>query len=184
MSSTLSLLIRDGQESDILPCLELDHSYDTEYVWQMRSHQDSDQQQVTFVKERLPRQVTFHYPADESRIRAVLPASHGYVVSVDREHQDILGYMTLQSAPIYSIAHIHDLVVTRPYRHRRIGARLLNVARQWAREHNLSVLTIGLQTRNYPGIAFCQQAGLVFSGYSDHYYPNQDIAIFFSQSLR
>jgi GNAT superfamily N-acetyltransferase len=90
----------------------------------------------------------------------------------------------MRSDPIYKIAHIHDLVVSQPYRRKRIGSRLLNVARQWARDHHLVQIMAEMQTKNYPGILFCQQAGLEFCGFNDHYFPNQDIAVFFSQTLR
>jgi GNAT superfamily N-acetyltransferase len=79
---------------------------------------------------------------------------------------------------------LQDLLVSQAYRRRKIGSRLLNVARNWARQHQLIRLTAELQTMNYPGILFCQRAGLSFCGFNDHYFPNQDIAVFFSESLR
>ena len=37
--------------------------------------------------------------------------------------------------------------------------------------------------KNYPAIRFCQSRGLAFCGYSDRYWPNYDIALFFGESL-
>jgi hypothetical protein len=45
-------------------------------------------------------------------------------------------------------------------------------------------MTIEIQTKNYPGIIFCQQRGFAFCGFNDRLFPNQDIAVFFSQALR
>ncbi|MBZ0294456.1 MAG: GNAT family N-acetyltransferase [Anaerolineae bacterium] len=184
MSNTLSLLIRDGVKTDIERCLALDHTYHTEYVWQMRSSQESDHHQITFVRERLPHQITLEYPHNESRLQAALSSQHGFVVAANRDDDEILGYLSLHNDPVYRIAYLQDIVVSQPYRNKRIGMRLINVARQWSREHQLMILTVEVQTKNYPGIAFCQQSGLTFSGYSDHHFLNQDIAVFFSQSLR
>lgn len=184
MSSTLSLLIRDGVKADIGACLALDHTYQTEYVWQMRSTQEHDHLQISFVRERLPRQIALEYPTNAARLEAALANEHGFVVAANRDTNEILGYLSLHSDPVYHIAYLQDLVVSLPYRHKRIGTRLINVARQWAREHQFAILTTELQTKNYPGIAFCQQSRLTFSGYNDHHFLNQDIAVFFSQSLR
>jgi len=89
----------------------------------------------------------------------------------------------MRNDPIHGIARIHDLVVSLPYRRQRVGTRLLSIARQWAKEHRLINLMIESATQNYPGIVFAQQSGFKFCGYNDHYFPNQDIAVFFSQSL-
>jgi GNAT superfamily N-acetyltransferase len=184
MSATLSLVIRDGLEADIPACLALDHTYQTDHVWQMRLHSESDKQSVLFIRERLPRTLDTTCPINENRLRAALPAPHGFIVAADRNHGEIYGYLTARHDSVYQIAHIQDLVISRPYRQRRIGTKLLNIARQWARECGLLLLTVEVQTRNYPAITFCQHSGLIFSGFNDHYFPDQDIAVFFSQSLR
>ena len=48
-------VIRDGLESDVDTCLALDHSYQTERVWQMSMRSDLDQYEISFKTERLPR---------------------------------------------------------------------------------------------------------------------------------
>ena len=184
MSTTLSFLIRDGLESDIDACLGLDHDNETEHVWQMNLFEEIGQWQVTFRTERLPRPMTVRYPADERRLRLALAEGHCFLVAVDRGSDAVIGYLTLRKETPHRIALIQDLIVSRPYRGRHIGTRLLNVARGWAREHDLIRMTVETQTKNYPGIAFCQQAGFGFCGFDDRYFQNEDIAVFFSQSLR
>ena len=184
MSISLSFIIRDGIETDIQACLELDHRYDTEFVWQMRLQEDVNQRQITFQTEKLPRLLETTWQTSEHRLRLALPANQCFLIAESREENDILGYLTMRNDPVYQIAQLQDLVVSRPYRRRRIGSRLLTVARKWAREHELVRLNAELQTRNYPAIIFCQQLGLTFCGFNDHYFPEQDIAIFFGTSLR
>jgi GNAT superfamily N-acetyltransferase len=182
MSTTL--LIRDGLSTDLPACLELDHRYATEFVWQMRLAADSDPYHIAFQRERLPRALETEWPADEQRIRLALPSDQCFLVAENRDESTILGYVTMQSDHVYHIARLQDLVVGQPYRRNRIGTRLLNVARKWAVQQHLTRLTAEIQTQNYPAILFCQRSGLTFCGFNDHYFPNQDIAVFFSENLR
>jgi GNAT superfamily N-acetyltransferase len=184
MSSTLGVLIRDGISSDIPACLALDHTYESEYVWQMRVHEDGDQRQIIFQTERLPRILETTWPPDENRLMLALPPEQCFLVVENRETHDLLGYLTMRHEPVYQTAVLHDLVISEPYRRRGIATRLLGIARHWAKHRQLVRLTAPLQTQNYPGILFCQHAGLTFCGYNDHYFPNRDIAVFFTESLR
>ena len=181
---TLSFVIRDGLESDIPACLMLDHTYDTDYVWQMRIQQEPRSHQIAFNTERLPRAMEVTYPADARRLQLSTAPEHCFLVAANREQTEVLGYLSMRSEPIYRIGYIHDLIVSRAYRHNRIGTRLLNVARGWAREHDLTQIIIELQTKNYPGINFCERAGLAFCGFNDHYFPTGDIAVYFTEILR
>lgn len=180
-TSTSGFIIRDGVLADIPGCLQLDHRYATDYVWQMRLTEETNSFQMTFKTERLPRIMETEYPADEKRLR--LAMDHCFLVAALRDQPEILGYLVMVTEPVYRSATIHDLVVSRMVRRQHIGTRLLNVARRWAREHDMTRLSAPTQTKNYPAIMFCQQSGLTFSGFDDHYYPNRDIAVFFSQAL-
>lgn len=184
MSTSLSIVIRDGLESDLLACLGLDHNYETDHVWQMTVNEHPGDAQISFITQRLPRTLETEHPSNEHRLRLALPPDQCFLVVASKESPDILAYLTMRCDPVYSAALIQDLVVSRPYRRRRIATRLVHVARQWAKEHHLTQMTIESYTRNYPGIAFCKAAGFTFCGYNDQYYPNQDIAVFFGQSLR
>src|SRR5262249_26783239 len=158
--------------------------YETEFVWQMNIEERTGQWTITFNKQRLPRTLEATYSSDEHRLRLALPREHCFLVAVAKDTPDILGYMTMRQEPVYGVAWIQDVVVSYPYRRRRIGTRLVNIARQWAQEHDLVQIISENNTQNYPGIAFCQQLGFKFCGFNDQYFPNQDIAVFFSQSLR
>lgn len=184
MSTTLPFVIRDGLERDISACMALDHDYETEYVWQMNLRDEVGQWQISFKTEHLPRTMSVTYPASERRLRLCLPESECFLVAVERDSGEIIAYLTMRSQPSHHLASLQDIVVSRPFRRSGIGTRLLKVARKWAFEHELTRLTIETQTKNYPAILFCQGAGFTFCGFNDHYFENQDIAVFFSQSLR
>ena len=179
-----SLLFRDGIHSDLPACLQIDHSYETEYVWQMRLQTEGDQQQITFQRERLPRRLEAVWPVSERRLQLALPPEHCFLIVEDRETGAIIGYLTMRHDPVYHVGRLQDVVIAPPHRRQKIGMRLLNIARKWADQQQITILTAELQTQNFPGILFCQAVGLAFCGFNDHYFPNQDIAVFFSETLR
>jgi GNAT superfamily N-acetyltransferase len=185
MSVSLRVIIRDGLQSDIASCMLLDHTYETDYVWQVFIERDEPNgYQTSFKRERLPRSLDGVYPADERRLRLAIPEEHCFLIAEEQESGDILGYTVLRQEPAHRLALLQDLVVDRPYRRNHIGARLLNIARRWGREHELARLLAEIHTQNYPGIAFCQASGLAFCGYNERYFGNQDVAVFFGQTLR
>ncbi|HVU09650.1 MAG TPA: GNAT family N-acetyltransferase [Phototrophicaceae bacterium] len=184
MSATLSFVIRDGLESDILGCLRLDHSYETDYVWQVQVS-DEDGRRIDLKPEHLPRPVSVDYPVEEARFHPVLRADQCFLVATTRDDEpEVIAYLTMHADPLYRLGVVKDLVVSRPYRRQKIGTRLLKIAAVWAKEHQLTSVMIETQTKNFPSIRFCEAAGFVFCGYNDRYFPNRDIAVFFSQSVR
>lgn len=183
--STNGFLIRDGLEDDIAGCLELDHQYSTDYVWQMMIDERPGHWQVTFNTQRLPRLLETVHTPQANRLRLAAAASDQcFLVAAARNDHSMLGYLTMRNDPVHSIALIQDVVVSQPFRGQRIGTRLIGVARQWAAEHQLSRFMIEVSTQNYPAIHFCQKLGFKFCGFNDHYFDNHDIAVFFSQSVR
>jgi len=187
MASSLGFLIRDGLESDLDRCLELDHGSETDLVWQMTVFEEPGAQQISFKTEHLPRTMEVDYPTNRRRLAMALPEDHCFLVAISRDSDDseeLLGYLAMQCQPTHRNAQIQDLIVSRTYRGHGIGSRLLNVARKWAHERDLRRLTMEVQTKNYPGICFCQAVGMRFCGFNDRYFENGDIAVFFSQSLR
>ncbi|NDJ60308.1 MAG: GNAT family N-acetyltransferase [Chloroflexi bacterium] len=184
-SAPLNYRIRDGLARDIDACLALDHTYTTQHVWQMQiAQEEPDHWEISFKLERLPRLLETIYPADAVRLQAAVPASQCFLIATRRDESELLGYLTMQADDLRRIGLITDVVVAREHRLNGVGRRLVLIAGQWARERALTRLMIETQTKNYPGISFCRQMGFVYCGFNDRYFPNQDIAVFFSQSLR
>jgi GNAT superfamily N-acetyltransferase len=139
---------------------------------------------IQFKPERLPRALEIAYPPDDARLRAALPTEHGFFVATRKDAGEIMGYLTMLHDRVHQAGFVSDVVVSRAYRRHGIGARLLKVAARWAKEHGLTRLILETQTKNYPAIQFCQASGFTFCGFNDRWFPNQDIAVFYSQSLR
>jgi len=177
-----TLAIRPAELADLDLCLALDPSYSTEFVWQMDLHGEDSQKAVTFRTVRLPRSMRVAYPRDRSQLVAGWKRCDGFLVAVKSER--VVGYVALSAHVAEGATWISDLVVERTGRHQGVGTALLNAAGEWARAHALHRLLIEVQTKNYPAIRFCQKLGLAFCGFNDHYYANQDIAVFFARNLR
>jgi ribosomal protein S18 acetylase RimI-like enzyme len=139
---------------------------------------------------RLPRPVHVKYPRDR---QALLTGWHRrdcfLVATTDGGKQDdaaspIFGYLTMGAQDWHKTGWVADLVIAPERRRRGIATRLLQAGAEWARKAGLRRLLIETQTKNYPAICFLERRGFSFCGYNDHYYTNQDIALFFALELR
>lgn len=185
MSISLELLIRDGVESDLASCLNLDTTYETNYVWQMSIFQDTGEHRIAFKLDRLPRTLQANYEVNIRKLRLVLSADHCFIVATRKEEpEQIIAFLTMRLDSFHQRAIVQDIVVSPEFRRRKIGTRLLKVARRWALERQAVQFILETQTKNFPSIAFCQQQGLPFCGYSDQHFQNHDIAVYFGQALR
>jgi len=178
--------VRPAGPGDLEACGALDHSYTTERVWQMETREGNDVFTVTFRVARLPREIRVNYLRQGEDLLAGWRRRDGFLVAEEggRARPQICGYVALTAQVEHGIAWVGDLVVDRSWRRRGIGTALLWAAAQWGRSHDLARLVIEVQTKNYPAIRLCQSRGLTFCGYNDHYWPSQDIALFFGESLR
>jgi GNAT superfamily N-acetyltransferase len=96
----------------------------------------------------------------------------------------VKGYLNLMLAAAAETGWVADCVVERRYRRAGVGSVLLAAAAQWSRANRLKRLIVEMQSKNYPAICFAQKHGLAFCGYNDRYYANQDVALFFGQTLK
>lgn len=181
--NNFNFVIRDAVKTDIDACLALDHSYESDYVWRMVMNTITDGYQVSFRKERLPRSNEITHPVDDLRLSLALPREICYLVAVGKEDPIVLGYLTLRPDPIHKIGLIQDIIVARQFRELGIGSRLLSVARRWTQEQGAKQLMVEVPTKNYPAIQFLQNRGMRFCGFNDQYFRNQDVSVFFGQTL-
>src|SRR5690606_178316 len=92
----VSFLIRDALADDVEHCLALDHSYDSEYVWQMTMRQGSTGWDINFKTERLPRAVEHTYETNLTRFEEALKDDDtGFMVAEDKQDQSIFAYLII-----------------------------------------------------------------------------------------
>ncbi len=169
--------IRLAVSSDIPQLMAFDHGYSTDHVWQMAVENGAAGLTVAFREVRLPRPMRVRYPRDPSRLADEW--THKAALLVAERGEERLGYLALVEAPAPGCYWVTDLVVDLRYRRQGVGSRLLQAARAWAAERGSPTLFLEMQHKNYPAICLARKLGMVFAGFSDRYYPNQDIALFF-----
>jgi ribosomal protein S18 acetylase RimI-like enzyme len=163
-------------------CLSLNHNCMTDHVWQMKAQKAESGVSVAFEVVRLPRRMRVEYPGDLDQLVEHWQRGEGFLVAeVDGE---VRGYVDVIAQPWKQMGWVANLAVDRDYRRRKIGTTLLKHARQWAKEEGLQGLALEATTKNYPALCLYEKLGFRFCGFNDHYYPNQDIALFFVQMIR
>jgi GNAT superfamily N-acetyltransferase len=174
-------IIRSATTADLSHCLAFDTVYETDYVWQVENREDSTQISLAFRTIRLPRPMKVAYPRNAQQLNAGWQACDAMLVADD--NRVVVGYAALAKRPAQGLVWVQDLIVSKAARRKGVGSALLAGALRWAREEKMGRIVVELQTKNYPGIQFCRKLGLSFCGFNDHFYPNQDIAVFFARSV-
>ncbi len=179
-----SIQVRPATNTDLPVLTALDHGYSTDYVWQMtvREEEASSETVITFRTARLPRSVRVSPPREPKRLAEAWQKRVCFLVAEEEGH--LKGYLNLTVAAIPEVGWVADCCVDRRFRRNGIGTVLLAAAAQWARENHLARLVLETAVKNYPAICFALKNGLVFCGYNDRYYAQQDVALFFGMTLK
>jgi ribosomal protein S18 acetylase RimI-like enzyme len=174
--------IRPARSDDIQNLITLEHSYVSDYVWQMEVQRDEYKTSIVFQQVKLPRSVQVHYPRSPGLLVEDWTKRDGLLVAT--MESEIVGYACLMNNMSPKTTWITDLVVIRRHRRQGIGTALILAAQEWAMQKNNRRIILEMQPKNYPAIKLTQKLGFELCGYNDHYYENQDIALFFSKWLR
>jgi len=172
------VIVRQAQLVDLNTCYDMDKSYVTEYVWQMRSHETERSTEVCFDTVRLPRPMKVDYPRHPDELLPNWRQEECFLVVADDRDQAI-GFLDMAVQAWHNVGWVRNLVVERHHRRQGVASDLLRTARQWALDNGLRKIMMEAQTKNYPAIRFVQKHGFVYCGYNDRYYTDGDIAVFF-----
>lgn len=174
--------LRPTVATDLSRLMSFDHSITSESVWQLELRRDTGQVAATFREVRLPRSVTIIYPhnpfalADDWVRRSMM-----YTAYIG---QDPVGYISLLERGMDSVVWVTDLVVNVANRRQGVASALLAAAQDWVAGRSHRRLILEMQSKNLPGIRLAQKFGYEFCGYNDHYYLNQDVALFFAKAIK
>jgi ribosomal protein S18 acetylase RimI-like enzyme len=173
--------IRHAVVSDIQKLLELEHSFQTPYVWQMDRSFEKGQWVVSFREVRLPRAAKVDYPIPADILQSELAQRSGLLVaSIENEP---VGYVGIKANAVTNTAWVMDLVVKEEMRRKGIGSALVLAAQEWASQRDLLRMILETQSKNFPAIRLALKLGYEFCGYNDQYYATRDIALFFARFL-
>ncbi len=173
----MSLSIRPAIATDIPALIALDHSVQSEYVWQLDLRYEWPQIGVTLREVRLPRPIRVDYPRRLSTLADEWHLRSAFWVLLERNTP--AGYLTLQAEPALELVRISDLVIAPAFRRRGLAGRLLKLAQEWAMERELPRLMLEVPAKNHPAIRLAQKHLFEFCGYNEAYYPSRDVTLFF-----
>jgi len=173
--------IRPAVTADIPLLVKIDHSYQTIYVWQMDRIIEEGQLSVNFREIRLPRSVRVDYPYNPKDLSSEWNQQSAILIACMEAIP--VGYVRVKEQVLPSSAWISDLVVRPDLRRKGIATGLLLAAQDWAFQHHWKRVVIEMQSKNFPAIRLSMKMGYEFCGYHDHYYSNQDIALFFARGI-
>ncbi|HUW08863.1 MAG TPA: GNAT family N-acetyltransferase [Anaerolineae bacterium] len=172
------MFIRSAFRADLRDCLSLDSSYETSHVWQLDQRDDDAGITVALRRVRLPRPMPVRYPSQEWDLLRRWDQGGGvFVAEVGGKLQ---GFLDASLQGDEKLCWIHNLVVDPPFRRRGLASALVEEAIRWGHQRSLRRVMLAVQSKNDPAIEFWQRCGFSFCGFSDRYFANRDIALFFA----
>lgn len=172
--------IRNTVSTDLARLSALDHSLETDYVWQLDLHRDPGQVDVLLREVRLPRTIRLEHPRpahelpDTWHLRPMFSAMIG---------MEAVAYIRYTDIFVPHAVWITDVVVSRSLRRQGLARKLIAAVEAWGTQRGLRRVIIESQSKNAPAIRMVQKLGFEFCGYNDQYYSTRDVALFFARSL-
>ncbi len=174
--------IRPAIATDLSALMALDHSCQSDYVWQMDVQREEGQVGAIFREIRLPRSVPVPYPRPVGALSESWSRRSGMLVAVIGGQA--AGYVRTNDTLLPRTAWLMDVVVSPRFRRQGIASALVLAAQSWAVQRKDRRALLEMASKNNPAIRLAQKLGYEFCGYNDQYYETQDIALFFGRSIR
>jgi len=174
--------IRPANATDLSVLMAIDHSCQTEYVWQMDVQHEDGQIGAIFREIRLPHSVSVSYPRMVSALSESWSRRSGVLVAVIGGQA--VGYVRTSDSIFPHTAWLLDVVVSPRFRRQGIASALVLAAQSWAVDRKNRRALLEMSSKNNPAIRLAQKLGYEFCGYNDQYYETQDIALFFGRFIR
>ena len=171
--------IRPAVAEDIEKLSVFEHSYYSEYVWQMGQDIGSNVTKTDFQKTRLPRKVFVPYPRKREEIFGDLAKAEAFLVAALDNVP--VAYVKVQAEPESRIAKVTDLVVSTSMRRQGIASGLLFACMDLISYRKFYALILEMQSKNDPVITMAAKLGFKFCGFRDYYFPTNELALFFSR---
>ncbi len=174
--------IRPAIATDVPLLVTIDHSSQTEYVWQMDVQREDSQLGAIFREIRLPHPVSISYPRAVSALPDSWDRRAGMLIAMIEGQ--IIGYVRMSDLILPRTAWMTDVVVSPRFRRQGVGMALILAAQSWAVNRGDNRALMEMSTKNNPMISLSRKLGYEVCGYNDMYYETQDIALFFGRSVQ
>lgn len=159
-----------------------EHGYYTEHAWQMSLDLNVDSSKADFRRIRLPRRIFVSYPRARDEIFRNYKQAEAFLIAELRGQP--VGYSKVLVEADAKVARIADLVVSAPMRRQGIASGLIVSIMELINQRGYHTLVLEMQSKNDPAINMAAKLGFVFCGFREHYFPNQELALFFSRFTR
>lgn len=173
--------VRPAVIEDIPKLMEIDHSFQTDHVWQLDFINEERYIGINFRENRLPRSVKVEYPRSTKRMMKDWIHLDALLVALFEKQP--VAYISISTDFAPMSGWITDLAVNPNFRRQGIATALIMAGEDWATQQKLRRMIVDMQSKNIPSIRLFRKMGFEFCGYNDHFYANQDIALFFSHFL-
>ncbi len=174
--------IRSASLHEIENLTAFEHGYYTDYAWQMNLQRSYEKAHVDFQRVRLPRRIFVPYPRDREEIFADLERVDQFLVA--KLNNTPVGYIKVMAEKEAQVARVSDLVVSAANRRQGIASGLLLAVMDIIIKRDFRILLLEMQSKNDPAICMASKLGFNFCGYRDNYFPNQELALFYSRFAR
>ncbi|MCS7001256.1 MAG: GNAT family N-acetyltransferase [Dehalococcoidia bacterium] len=162
------------RDDDVLACLDLDPSYQTDVVWQLIRQERGDVLDFQIRPVALPRtRAVEGFPLEPPLEARVAAADCALLVERD---ETPLGYLLAALTP--RSATLDLIVVGARWRRTGIGGRLLREARWWAGRAGRRWMDATVEARNFPAVAFLRQHGFRVVGVRDTSGREDEVMLF------
>jgi len=173
--------IRPLTPTDIPLLLRIDHSYHTDFAWQMEVSLEEKDIQIRFKEVRLPRSMRVDYPRKIEDLEILLESRDFTYVAYKED--EAIGYISVITGASKTLGMITDLAVLRRYRKQGVGSAMVVAVQSLLSQRGYDQVQLEMQSKNHPAISLANKLGFDFCGYSDRYYESKDIALFFGRRL-
>jgi GNAT superfamily N-acetyltransferase len=175
-------LVRPAVAIDIPHLIRIDHSSQSDYVWQLDLRRETGQVNAGFREVRLPRSVEVSYPRDPATLTGEWNRRDLILIALQEEKA--AGYACAREDRPSAAAWITDLVVAPEWRRKGAASALLTATQAWAVERGARRLVLEMQSKNHACIRFAQKSGFEFCGYNDLYYATRDVMLLFAKTIK
>ena len=177
------LKIRSALAPDIQRLIGFQHTCESDYVWQLDLQKAKGQITILLREVRLPRPVTVKYPREQFSLADEWKKNAKTFVALSPDGTPI-GYVRLIEQVAAASVWVLDLVVDTGARRQGVATALLKSIEAWALDRQHQQIFVEMSSKNHPAVSLMWKTGFDFSGYNDHYYATQDVALFFGKLLK
>ena len=114
--------VRPANASDLLQLMNLDHSCQSDYVWQLELRREVGQITASFREVRLPRSIKIGYPRDPRALADEWTRYDAILVAI--YEGNAIGYTGILQERAAASARVTDLVVAPEQRRKGAGSAL------------------------------------------------------------